>query len=220
MKKQIVTVVLLCLSFIQIQAQCFVEVTSNRKTICANQSAILRVESNQNLILPDTNAKTTIVSVADIKDLQNIKQLINLGLATGLALPFPDVYRSINLGYNQIQLRNTMISSGILEITILTDFIQDTKIVIEFPYILKNNTALKDSILIDGTKLNVGQNSITKVIDLTGTMIDFSAGDPTKYNTLKYGVKTSSILYGQEVPLSCLMAMVNCIPRTDWGLLP
>ena len=220
MKKQIVTLALLCLSYAQLHAQCYVKLNTNRKTICANQSAILKTDFNEIISLKDTTTRTRIANVADMKDLQTFKLMINSGILYGNSIPFPDVSGSINLDFLQMQLRNTMISSGMLEITILTDFIQDNKIVIEFPYILKNNSSLKDSILMDGNKLTVGQNSITKLIDLTGTMIDFSAGDPAKYNTLKYAVKTSSkittknLVGNETIDMDIKLAQIKCYQNT------
>lgn len=192
MKKQIVTLALLCLSFAELHAQCTVQLNANKKTICVNQSAILNADFNEITTLKDTSVRKRIVSMADMKEMQNVKPMINSGLLTGFSLPIPSLTGSIELDYAPAKLQKTMISSGVMVVTILTDFIQDNKIVIEFPYISKNNKSLKDSILIDGTKLTVGQNSITKTIDLTGTMIDFSAGEPLRYNTLMYKVNSTS----------------------------
>ena len=192
MKKQIVTLALLCLSYAQLHAQCFVQLNANKKTICVNQSAILNADFNEITNLKDTSVRKRIVSMAEMKDLQTYKTMINSGFLTGISLPIPSLTGSIELDYAPAKLQKTMISSGVMVVTILTDFIQDNKIVIEFPYILKNGKSLKDSILIDGTKLAVGQNSITKTIDLTGTMIDFSAGEPLRYNTLMYKVNSTS----------------------------
>ena len=203
MKKQIVTVVLLCLSFIQIQAQCIVEITSNRKTICANQSAILKANFNEIIDLKDTFARKRIANIAEIKEIQNVKPIINMGGVKGLTLPFPDNSGYLELDYSPVKLQKTMISSGTMYIYITTDLIQNNKIKIEFPHILKDNKHLIDSILIDSKDLKTGSNLITKRIDLAGYSIDFSTGDATKYNSLMYTAKTTStittnILVGNE----------------------
>ena len=169
-----------------LNSQCIVKLTSDKQTLCTNQTATITATSSELSFLNDFTSQKRLFEIQSLKLDQSIQSLINSGIIQGLTFPFDQFIDNVVLDMPNIKLQNTLISSGKLEVTILTDLIQDNKIIFEFPYIKRNNISIKDSILFDGKTLAVGQNSITKTIDLSGTSIDFSVGNSSTFNTIQY----------------------------------
>jgi hypothetical protein len=193
MKKIVLCLYTLLLGgIINANAQCSVTINADKTKICSNDKVTLSALSSDIQTLPDFSESNKVFDVKDLNLDVSIISLIQSGAMNNVAYAFPQSSDFFTLSLNGYQLKNTVIASGSIDVIIETDLKQDLKVVFELPYFKINGKSIKDSIYVDGKSAGTsGFKSFTKSFDLKGAVIDFSAGDPTKYNLVKYIVKPS-----------------------------
>lgn len=204
MKKILLSILTLVLGTSNFFGQCKVTLTSNKQKFCSDESSILTATPSDLRSIPDFSDSKKVFDVNDLKLDKAYISLINSGTLSGLTFPFNETSGEFNMNIQGVQLKNTVISSGKLMITIETDLKQDLKVVFELPYFKINGKTLKDSIMVTGNTNSTGLVSFPKEFDLTNAIVDFSSGDPSKYNIVSYKVKpsikiTSKIFTGSEI---------------------
>lgn len=205
MKKTILCLSTLLLGgIINANAQCSVKINADKTKICSNDKITLSAASSDIQTLPDFSESKEVFNIDSLKLSKELIAAINLGGGENFGYTLPQKSDTFKLALNGYQLKNTIIASGSIDIIIETDLKQNGKIIFELPYFKIKGKSIKDSILIDGkTAGSSGFKSFTKTFDLKDAEIDFSAGDPTKYNIVSYTIKPSikistTILTGTE----------------------
>lgn len=204
MKKILFSILTLALGISKYNAQCSVTLSSDKQKFCSDESTILNAMPSDLKSIPDFSDSKKVFDVKDLKLDQTYIGLINSGTLSGLTFPFNETNGEFNMNIQGVQLKNTIISSGSLKITIETDLKQDLKVVFELPFFKINGKSLKDSIMVTANTSNTGIVSFPKEFDLTNAIVDFSSGDPNKFNIVSYKVKpsikiTSKIFNGTEI---------------------
>lgn len=183
--------VLLAASSYKVNAQCGVKLNADKNKFCSDKSAILTATPSDIQAIPDFTDSKQVFNVADLKLDQTMISLIQSGVLQNVSYPFSQSTGTFALSLNGYQLKNTVISSGTIDVSIVTDLKQDLKVVFELPYFTIGGKPIKDSILVDGKTAKQGKQTYSKSFDLKNAIVDFSAGDNTKYNLVKYVVKPS-----------------------------
>ena len=204
MKKILFSILTLVLGISKYNAQCNVTLSSDKQKFCSDESTILNATPSDLKSIPDFSDSKKVFDVKDLKLDQTYIGLINNGTLSGLTFPFNETNGEFNMNIQGVQLKNTIISSGSLKITIETDLKQDLKVVFELPFFKINGKSLKDSIMVTANTNSTGLVSFPKEFDLTNAIVDFSSGDPSKFNIVSYKVKpsikiTSKIFTGTEI---------------------
>jgi hypothetical protein len=192
MKKIVLSLTTLLLgSIMNVNAQCSVKLNADKLKICSDENATLSTLSSDIQSIPDFSDSKNVFNVSDLKLDPTIISLIQSGVLNNVSYPFAQTSGNFNLSLNGYQLKNTVISSGTIDVSIVTDLKQDLKLIFELPYFKINGKSIKDSILIDGKNAGTGTKTFTKSFNLKDAVVDFSAGDPNKYNIVSYIVKPS-----------------------------
>ena len=204
MKKLLLSIFTVVMGTSNFFSQCNVTLKAEKQKFCSDENSILTATPSDLRSIPDFSDSKKVFDVKDLKLDQTYISLINSGTLSGLTFPFNETSGEFNMNIQGVQLKNTVISSGKLKITIETDLKQDLKVVFELPYFKINGKTLKDSIMVTGNANSTGLVSFPKEFDLTNAIVDFSSGDPSKYNIVSYKVKpsikiTSKTFTGTEI---------------------
>lgn len=204
MKKLLLSIFTLVMGTSNFFGQCNVTLKAEKQKFCSDENSILTATPSDLISIPDFSDSKKVFDVKDLKLDQTYIGFINNGTLSGLTFPFNETSGEFNMNIQGVQLKNTIISSGKLMITIETDLKQDLKVVFELPYFKINGKSLKDSIMVTANTNSTGLVSFPKEFDLTNAIVDFSSGDPSKYNLVSYKVKpsikiTSKIFTGTEI---------------------
>ena len=204
--KKYLLVTIITLINLSVFGQCIVNLTTTKNTICPGEKTTLEAKSSNLLSLPDLSDSRKAFDMKDTKLDPTVLTLIKSGLLTGVTIPLATSTGTFNMNLPGIQLKNTLISSGKLTISLETDLKQDMTVYVELPYFKVNGLSLKDSILIKGSSIQnaTGMSTFSKVIDITNASADFTSGNTTLNNTISYIVKpsvkiTTTILTGNEI---------------------
>ena len=204
--KKYLLVTMITLINLSVFGQCIVNLTTTKNTICPGEKTTLEAKSSNLLSLPDLSDSRKAFDMKDTKLDPTVLTLIKSGLLSGVTIPLATSTGTFNMNLPGIQLKNTLISSGKLTISLETDLKQDMTVYVELPYFKVNGLSLKDSILIKGSNIQntTGMSTFSKVIDITNASADFTSGNTTLYNTISYIVKpsvkiTTTILTGNEI---------------------
>ena len=204
--KKYLLVTMITLINLSVFGQCIVNLTTTKNTICPGEKTTLEAKSSNLLSLPDLSDSRKAFDMKDTKLDPTVLTLIKSGLLSGVTVPLATSTGTFNMNLPGIQLKNTLISSGKLTISLETDLKQDMTVYVELPYFKVNGLSLKDSILIKGSNIQntTGMSTFSKVIDITNASADFTSGNTTLYNTISYIVKpsvkiTTTILTGNEI---------------------
>ena len=189
MKKKLLFITSLFVGgLLNVNAQCTVSLNRNKTKICSNDKVTLNATPSSQKSIPNTSKTETVFDLSTDDNFKNLTSVIQTGLLNGTSYPLSQFKGNFTLPLVGLQLKNTIISSGSIDVSIKTDLKQDLKIVFELPYFIKNGKALKDSFMIDGKAPGIGYQTISKTFDLTNSTIDFSAGDPANYNIVSYKI--------------------------------
>ena len=204
MKKILFSILTLVLGISNYNAQCNITLSAEKQKFCSDEKTTLNAVPSDLKSIPDFSDSKKVFDVKDLKLDQTIINLINSGYASGINYPFDETKGEFNMNLQGVELKNTVISSGSLTITLQTDLKQDLKVVFELPYFKINGKSLKDSILVTANTNSTGLVSFPKEFDLTNAIVDFSAGNPSQFNIVSYKVKptikiTTKIFTGTEV---------------------
>lgn len=191
MKKLLLSIFTLVMGTSNFFGQCNVTLKADKQKFCSDENSILTATPSDLRSIPDFSDSKKVFDVNDLKLDKTYISLINSGTLSGLTFPFNETSGEFNMNIQGVQLKNTVISSGKLMITIETDLKQDLKVVFELPYFKINGKTLKDSIMVTGNANTTGLVSFPKEFDLTNAIVDFSAGNPSQYNIVSYKVKPS-----------------------------
>ena len=204
--KKYLLVTMITLINLSVFGQCIVNLTTTKNTICPGEKTTLIANSSEVKSIPNLSDTRKVFDMKDAKLSPDIINLIKMGALTGISYPMDTVKGVFNLSLPGIQLKNALISSGKLTISLETDLKQDMTVYVELPYFKVNGLSLKDSIIINGSSVQntTGMSTFSKVIDITNASADFTSGNPTLYNTITYKVKpkmkiTTRILTGTEI---------------------
>jgi hypothetical protein len=112
------------------------------------------------------------------------------GMGINIPVPIPEFSKETKLPIPNLTLKNTVVTSGKLKLTLYTKLNQDLRIIFELPYFNINGQSLKDTIEIkgDGTKDSTTLFTSTIETDLSNAIIDFTGGNPSESNIIKYKV--------------------------------
>jgi hypothetical protein len=204
MKKLLLSIFTLVMGTSNFFGQCNVTLKAEKQKICSDENSTLTALPSDLKSIADFSDIKKVFDVQELKLDQTAISFITSGLAGGISYPFNETSGEFNMNIQEVQLKNTVISSGKLMITIETDLKQDLKVVFELPYFKINGKSLKDSIMVTANTNISGLVSFPKEFDLTNAIVDFSSGDPSKYNIVSYKVKpsikiTSKIFTGTEI---------------------
>jgi hypothetical protein len=204
MKKLLLSIFTLVMGTSNFFGQCNVTLKAEKQKICSDENSTLTALPSDLKSIADFSDIKKVFDVQELKLDQTAISFITSGLAGGISYPFNETSGEFNMNIQEVQLKNTVISSGKLMITIETDLKQDLKVVFELPYFKINGKSLKDSIMVTANTNSTGLVSFPKEFDLTNAIVDFSSGDPSKYNIVSYKVKpsikiTSKIFTGTEI---------------------
>jgi hypothetical protein len=171
-----------------VNAQCNVKLSADKTKFCSDDKATLSATPSSLTGLPDYSDSKQVFNVADLKLDQQTVNLIKAGVFNGISYPLNKSNGDFTLALNGYQLKNTVITSGSIDVSIITDLKQDLKFVFELPYFKINGKSIKDSIQVTGANAGTGKQTFTKSFDLKNAVVDFSVGDPSKYNIVRYAV--------------------------------
>lgn len=184
---------------------CAVSLTADKQKICSDEIAKLNSIPTDLKSMQDFSDSKKVFDMKDLKLPLDVIGLINTGKLTGLSYPIDTVKGSFNMNMPGVQLKNVIVSSGKIKVTVETDLKQDLRFYFQLPYFKINGKSLTDSIIISGVKNTTpGLVLFSKEIDLTNAIVDFSAGNPNQYNIVSYKVKpsikiTTNILTATEI---------------------
>jgi hypothetical protein len=206
MKKILLTISAITLASSYFFGQCKVTLSPDRTKICSDETTSIKALVSSITSVPNFTESFQIFAVKDIKGINmDVINGIKLGLGKGLTFPIPDLIKETTLNIPNIKLKNTVVTSGNLDIKFTTDLNQSLEIIFELPYFKINDKSLIDTIKISGNQTaKAGEKFTSNVsIDLSNAIIDFTAGDPSKFNIISYKIKSSltlstTILTGTE----------------------
>ena len=187
MKKKLLFIASLFVGgLLNVNAQCTVSLNRNKTKFCSNDKVTLNATPSSQKSIPNTSKTETVFDLSKDANFKNLTSVIQTGLLNGTSYPLSQFKGNFTLPLVGLQLKNTIISSGTIDVSIKTDLKQDLTIIFELPDFTKNKIALKDSIKINGKAAENGYQTITKSFDLTNYIVDFSAGNPLNSNTVSY----------------------------------
>ena len=189
MKKKLLFITSLFVGgLLNVNAQCTVSLNRDKTKICSNDKVTLNATPSSQKSIPNTSKTETVFDLSTDANFQSAKDFVNGGIFNGKSFTLTVPPGKFTLPLVGLQLKNTIISSGSIDVSIKTDLKQDLKIVFELPYFIKNGKALKDSFMIDGKAPGIGYQTISKTFDLANSTIDFSAENPANYNIVSYKI--------------------------------
>lgn len=176
-------------------SNCSVKISSLKTKICSGESTKLETISSNTISAANFSENSEVFNFSTLKEQSNVssaKIMINSGVLQGVELPFSisNLNKESKIELNGIIIKNAVISSGSLNLQFTTDLNQDLKIAIELPYFKIGGKALTDTILIKGNINAKPGELFTSIIslNLTNAIVDFTAGDNTKSNIIKYNI--------------------------------
>ncbi len=191
------TITMISFSFFGQTNTCTVKISTNETKICSDKSARLQALPSNSVSAANFSETSEVFNFAalDKAKIEQIKPSINGGFLQGIALPIPvsQINKESVLDLNGLKLKNTVVNSGKLNIQLTTNLNQDIKIAFELPNFLINGKPISDVVLIKGIEDAPADSLFTSNIflDLTNAIADFTGGDPTKYNIIKYKITPS-----------------------------
>lgn len=182
--------------------QCKTSLYTPNSKICSNEYATLTATPSFITSVPNTKDSSEVFNLSTIKEInQTVVTAINSGLGGSfISIPIPDFSKETTMDLNGIKLTNTIVTSGSLNLKYTTNLNQDLTIIFELPYFKINGKSLKDTILIKGDPTAKAGNIFTDIvnINLKNAIIDFTAGNPLKYNVISYKI-TSSVKLSTKI---------------------
>jgi ribosomal protein L24E len=182
--------------------QCKTSLYVPNSKICSNEYATLTANPSFITSVPNTKDSSEVFNLSTIKEInQTVVTAINSGLGGSfISIPIPDFSKETTMDLNGIKLTNTIVTSGSLNLKYTTNLNQDLTIIFELPYFKINGKSLKDTILIKGDPTAKAGNIFTDIvnINLKNAIIDFTAGNPLKYNVISYKI-TSSVKLSTKI---------------------
>ena len=200
MKKILLTISAITLAssyFFGQTPNCSVKISSLKTKICSDETTSITAIVSSITSLPNVSDSSQIFAMKNIKEINSqVIAGVNSGFVKGLTFPIPDFNKETTLNIPNIKLKNTVVTSGNLDIKFTTDLNQGLQIIFELPYFKINGKSLIDTIQISGNQsAKSGEKFTSNVsIDLTNAIIDFTAGDPSKFNVISYKIKSSLTL--------------------------
>ncbi len=191
MKKILLTISAITLASSNFFGQCQIDLSSPKSKFCSNDSTTITAKPFTLTSLPNVEDNTEIFNLKTVGIPDYVVQDIKInGANSALAsLILPIKYsKETSVNLSDIKLTNTVVTSGSLNLQFTTDLNQDLKIIFELPYFTINGKRVKDSINIKGDP-NAKSGTLFSdelKIDLTNAIIDFTAGNPSKYNIISY----------------------------------
>lgn len=206
MKKILLTISAIVLASSNFFGQCKVTLSTEKSKICSDETTSIKA------LVPYITSVPNIADSFQIFDLGNVKEInstiitgVNMGLLKDLTFPIPNLEKETSMNIPNLKLKNTVVTSGSLDIKFTTDLNQNLQIIFELPYFKINGESLIDTIQISGNQsAKVGEKFTSNInIDLSNAIIDFTAGDPAKFNVISYKITSSltlktTILTGKE----------------------
>ena len=194
MKKILLTISAITIASSSFFGQCKVTLSTEKSKICSDLSTILKAIPSNSVSAANFSEKTEVFNFSNLDEntLKLAKSIISSPFSIGIALPIPltNLNKETTIDLNGLKYKNAVVSSGSLKIKFSTDLNQDMKIVFELPNFQINNKPIKDSIFIKGNQNAIlgttFSDSVT--LNLTNAIVDFTGGDTTKYNLIKYDV--------------------------------
>jgi hypothetical protein len=171
--------------------QCTVSLTADKQKICSDEMAKLTFATTDLKSVPDFSESKQIFDIKELKLDPLSVSIIKSGKANGLGYTFNETKGVFNMNLANTQLKNIVVTTGKVKISIQTDLKQDLKVVFELPNFKIKGLSLKDSIFITGNSSTSGLVNYEKEIDIANANVDFSNGNPSLYNTISYVVKPS-----------------------------
>ena len=185
---------------LNVNAQCTVSLNRDKTKFCSNDKVSLKATSSSSKTIADNSTTVSVFDLSKDKNplistiATNIKDPFKFAFVKDTPIPIDSVPGEIKLQLpNGLQLTNTVISSGKIDITIKTTLKQDLTIIFKLPYFIKDKKPLIDTI-----KIGNSTSTITKTFDLANTTIDFSAGKPANFNTVKYVITPTITITTQD----------------------
>jgi hypothetical protein len=190
MRKLILSIFTFALSTSAYFSQCNVSINADKAKFCSDEKGILTAKTADSKKIPDYSESKKVFDLKDAKIDPSLLSLINSGVLTGVKIPLGDTIKGFsNIPIPGIQLKNAIITTGKIKIGIETDLKQDLSVYFQLPYFKINGKPFTDSIIIEGNKIApTGLIQFSKDIDLKNAVVDFTAGNPTQYNTVYYKV--------------------------------
>ena len=206
MKKILLTISAITLASTYFFGQCKVTLSTEKSKICSNESTSIKASVPYITSVPNIADSFQIFDLGDVKEINStIITGVNMGGFKNLTFPIPNLEKETTMNIPNLKLKNTVVTSGSLDIKFTTDLNQNLQIIFELPYFKINGKSLIDTILISGNQsAQSGEKFTSNVsIDLSNAIIDFTAGDPSKFNVISYKIKSSltlktTILTGKE----------------------
>lgn len=206
MKKILLSISAIVLASSNFFGQCKVTLSTEKPKICSDETTSIKALVSHITSVPNIADSFQIFDLGNVKDINsNIISGVNMGILKDLTFPIPNLEKETNMNIPNLKLKNTVVTSGSLDIKFTTDLNQNLQIIFELPYFKINGKSLIDTIQISGNQsAQAGEKFTSNInIDLSNAIIDFTAGDPAKFNVISYKITSSltlktTILTGKE----------------------
>jgi hypothetical protein len=206
MRKLLLSIFTITLSTSAYFSQCNVTINADKIKFCSDEKGIITAKTADLKTIPDFSDSKEIFNIKSLGLNTDILNLIKSGVLTNISYPIKDTVKgSFNMPIPGVELKTASVTTGKLKLALETDLKQNFKIYFQLPYFKINGKPLTDSIIIEGNKIApTGLIQFSKDIDLKNAVVDFTAGNPTQYNTVYYKVLpairiTTNIITGNEV---------------------
>ena len=206
MKKLLLTISAITLASSYFFGQCKVTLSTENSKICSDKTTSIKALVPYINSVPNIADSFQIFNLGDVKEIDNtIITGVNKGVLKNLTFPIPKLEKKTTFNIPNLKLKNTVVTSGSLDIKFTTDLNQNLQIIFKLPCFKINGEPLIDTIVISGNQsAQAGEKFTSNInIDLSNAIIDFTAGDSTKFNVISYEIKSSltlktTILTGKE----------------------